>query len=580
MTPRQVFHDGELQFQARAGTSGAARELGSFISDRIGVETGAGHLLQSQHMVAITSVDDKDHVWLSIAFGPPGFVSVPSSTELKINLAEAVQQNDMLLLNVAHSPNAPVAVLATDFERRTRYRTNGYVSSLEGDTLTATIAVDEAFPNCPKYIQRRTLTPMEGSKTPLSAAATATRATSLSSDDVRTVSEADTLFLGTHFAEGGADATHRGGEPGFVRVLSPTQIAWPDYRGNGMFQSGGNILANPEVGVTFLDFQTGDTLQLSGTAQISWEADVLDGAERVTILTIRQVVRTRGATNYRWTRPDYSPYNPALQCHLGQQQEHVSSNTQSRRSSIYPVTVTLAKIVAESPAVKTFRFLAPRTISFLPGQYATFQFHGITDEQSPIVRTWTLSETPNSIKGDNTLDISVKRKDGGFFSNWLHDRAELGLQAELLGIGGEMTPITVHDSVATTPSHLLLISGGIGMTPNLAIVRGLGAFGVEKNSKVTMIHQERHENELPFQEELTRRARTYPDFQYVNFITSGSSSHQSGRMTQPALEKLVEDPDKQTCYLCGPPGFMRSVASMLVELGVKSAAIHTENFDF
>ncbi|MFA0724878.1 FAD-binding oxidoreductase, partial [Vibrio sp. 10N.222.49.E5] len=79
--------------------------------------------------------------------------------------------------------------------------------------------------------------------------------------------------------------------------------------------------------------------------------------------------------------------------------------------------------------------------AFLPGQYATFEFSNIPDGEPLEVRTWTLSETPNSINGDNTLDITVKRVPNGLLTNWLHDHAELGMQVKLLGVQGEMTAI-------------------------------------------------------------------------------------------------------------------------------------------
>jgi ferredoxin-NADP reductase len=88
--------------------------------------------------------------------------------------------------------------------------------------------------------------------------------------------------------------------------------------------------------------------------------------------------------------------------------------------------VVLTKIVDESPLVKTFRFVTPRMIRFLPGQYATFKFNGIpslNEDGVPAVRTWTLSETAMSSKGDNTLEVSIKRMERAEVSDWMHSHA-------------------------------------------------------------------------------------------------------------------------------------------------------------
>jgi hypothetical protein len=79
-----------------------------------------------------------------------------------------------------------------------------------------------------------------------------------------------TFFLGTAHPERGADASHRGGAPGFVRVEG-NQLWWPDYPGNNLFNSFGNLAVNPEAALLFIDFGTGAVLHLSGTASIEWD---------------------------------------------------------------------------------------------------------------------------------------------------------------------------------------------------------------------------------------------------------------------------------------------------------------------
>jgi predicted pyridoxine 5'-phosphate oxidase superfamily flavin-nucleotide-binding protein len=88
-------------------------------------------------------------------------------------------------------------------------------------------------------------------------------------DDDRAFIEArDMFFLATADAEGRPNCSYKGGDPGFVRVVDDRTIAFPNYDGNGMYLSTGNVLENPEVGILFIDFQRGHRMRLNGTARV------------------------------------------------------------------------------------------------------------------------------------------------------------------------------------------------------------------------------------------------------------------------------------------------------------------------
>lgn len=109
------------------------------------------------------------------------------------------------------------------------------------------------------------------------------------------------------------DASHRGGATGFVEVLTHRCIAWPDYTGNSMFQTLGNLESDPHAGIIFVDFAAGNTLQLSGRAHVDWDplrANRLAGAERVVELEIEVVRATVGALPLRSQAVERSPFNP------------------------------------------------------------------------------------------------------------------------------------------------------------------------------------------------------------------------------------------------------------------------------
>ena len=87
-------------------------------------------------------------------------------------------------------------------------------------------------------------------------------------EDRAFIGKAAQFFLATADAEGRPDCSYKGGMPGFVRILDGATLAFPDYDGNGMFRSLGNILVNPNVGMLFIDFQESDRMRVNGTAEV------------------------------------------------------------------------------------------------------------------------------------------------------------------------------------------------------------------------------------------------------------------------------------------------------------------------
>ncbi|WP_086930755.1 pyridoxamine 5'-phosphate oxidase family protein [Agarilytica rhodophyticola] len=559
------YHRGELAAQDKAGTRGAAAELA--VGKRSALNFSSNHdaFLAAQSFAVLSSVNLKNgQVWVSPLFGKEGDLTAISENEIAIS-THCIPENDML--NTLES-GSPLSLLGIDLKRRIRHRINGLASISENDLgIGFNLQVNEYSPNCPKYINRREIIYNTKGAPPINREAKRKERATLTDDDQAFIQSMDTLWIGSYAPGVGADCNHRGGKPGFIRATSPSTIEWPEYRGNGMFFTSGNLEVYDRTGVTLVDFETGSMIQMTGRAVVNWNHDGrYEGASRSITFHIEHLIRTDHVTSHRWKRLDYSPYNPAISG-----KETVSSDSE------FPVVATLAKIVEESENVKTFRFVVPRRLAFLPGQYATFEFKHIPNGSASEVRTWTLSETPNSISGDNTLDITVKRIPKGLVTNWLHDHAELGLEVQLNGIQGEMTAVRM-DAATKQPvvhNNLLLLSAGIGITPNLAMVRGVGAFSLQDQTTITMIHVERNTKDLINQQELLRRARSYPHFNYTNIITS-----QQGRLNKEQLQKLVPHAEHQHAYICGPTLFMNDMTQMLVSIGVPAANVYTESFEF
>ncbi|MET0998579.1 MAG: pyridoxamine 5'-phosphate oxidase family protein [Marmoricola sp.] len=115
----------------------------------------------------------------------------------------------------------------------------------------------------------------------------------ISEHDSAFIEDRDMFFLATADAEGRPTCSYKGGEPGFVRVLDEHTVAFPNFDGNGMYLSAGNVLANPAVGMLFIDFERGHRMRLDGTASID-----LDDPLRADHPEAQFVVRVRARAVY------------------------------------------------------------------------------------------------------------------------------------------------------------------------------------------------------------------------------------------------------------------------------------------
>jgi hypothetical protein len=165
------------------------------------------------------------------------------------------------------------------------------------------IDVEQAYANCPKYIQRRHLERWVAD----AVAGEPTVTSGLDPAGREMVERADTFFVATSAATGECDASHRGGLPGFLRVVGEHELSWPDYPGNAMLMTLGNLEQYAGAGLLLVDWAGGTTLALSGTARVDWS-----GAERQVRFRVREARRTALASPLRWSDPEFSRFNPPV----------------------------------------------------------------------------------------------------------------------------------------------------------------------------------------------------------------------------------------------------------------------------
>ncbi len=263
---RAGFHDSERLVQARAGVAEEASRLGGMVAAPK-LSGAMSAFVAERDRVFLTGRDEHGTLWTSLLEGRPGFATVDETT---LRFRPAFDAADPL---GGLAPGSLVGTLLVDFAKRRRVRINGVVTDAGPGGLA--IAVDQAYGNCPRYIHRQETHAGDPGDDP--DARTRRHADRLAPEHVARIRGADTVILGTAHPSHGADTSHRGGAPGFVRVDPDGSLWWPDYPGNNLFNSLGNIAANPEASLLFLDPAAGRLLQVSGRAELEWVPPESDG---------------------------------------------------------------------------------------------------------------------------------------------------------------------------------------------------------------------------------------------------------------------------------------------------------------
>ncbi|TYP75402.1 pyridoxamine 5'-phosphate oxidase family protein [Paenibacillus methanolicus] len=298
------YHEGELAVQRLAGASIVAQQNGRSI--RGSLVPGAAAFLEQQTLLVAAAAGADERIWVSCLTGSPGFIAVQDDKRLTVAWDPA--QDPLLAAGLA--ANRDVGLLAIDLGRRLRLRINGTATLARDGTIV--VAAEQVYGNCPKYIQQRAAPscPEAGSLT-----ARRTRASRLNDGERQWIAKADTFFIGSRSAAGKADASHRGGLPGFVRVVDERTIVFPDYFGNSMLNTLGNIYSDPGTGLLFIDFENGHILQLTGRSRIIWDEEQIasfPGAERLVRFELDEVWHAERGNGLRRDLIAYSPANPSL----------------------------------------------------------------------------------------------------------------------------------------------------------------------------------------------------------------------------------------------------------------------------
>jgi predicted pyridoxine 5'-phosphate oxidase superfamily flavin-nucleotide-binding protein len=294
-----MFHPGEQTLQRRAGVT---RDGWGSAGTGPDIPPVAAAFLAQQRLVVVAAAGDDGAIWVTPFSGPPGHAR--ATGERTVVIDRLPEDGDPL--HGLFGTERDVGLIAIEPATRRRMRING---SAHQDGTGLVIRTEQVYANCPKYISTRTA---EEKSPRVRGAATATDR--LSDAQRRSISTADTFFIGTAAPGLGADASHRGGNPGFVTV-DGDRITWPEYAGNSMYMTLGNLMLEPRCGLLFLDWEGGRTLHLTGRARIDDDperAAVVPGAQRLVDFDVERVVGIDGGLPDSWTFGELFRHNPPV----------------------------------------------------------------------------------------------------------------------------------------------------------------------------------------------------------------------------------------------------------------------------
>jgi hypothetical protein len=560
------WHAGERQLQEHVGVAERMEAFGRKVIRR---EMPDQHrqFYQQLPFMLYGAVDAEGQPWASILEGPPGFAHSPEPSRLQFDRLPAADDPAQL------QAGAAIGLLGIELHTRRRNRLNGRVGAMTAGGFE--VSVDQSFGNCPQYIQLR-----QFRSVPLADPATriAQHLFELDAAAKATIAGADTFFVASYVDVDGqrsVDVSHRGGQPGFVRIEG-NRLTIPDFAGNLHFNTLGNLLINPKAGLLFIDFNSGDLLHLSGRTEILLEGpqiEAFQGAERLWTFDVERVVRRPAALALRWRFDGMSPNSL-----MTGTWEQAAARLQAQALGDAWRPLRVVRIEAESQNIRSV-YLEPADGAGLPvfqaGQHLPLRF---TIGGQTHIRTYSLSSAPS----DDFFRISVKRD--GLVSSHVHDEIRVGDVLQARAPQGHFT-VAPHER-----RPLVLLAAGVGITPLLSMVREVVYQGwrTRQIRPTFFLQSSRTLADQPFRAELDRLLDGVGDTVRVLRLLSqpepeareGEDFDLTGRIDTALLQSIldVEDYDQLDFVLCGPGSFTQGLYDSLRELDIRDSRIHAETF--
>jgi len=545
---------------------------------------GSNLLLRSP-LVALGTLDAEGRPWTSLWGGERGFsrAMAQSIIGLKTTVEKTYDpvvetlfggKDDGEVIQEKGADGKMVGGLAIDLENRMRVKLYG---RMVAGALSATeegigevqlvVKIEQSLGNCPKYLNKKHIVPhvpqpkLITTKFPLPQAG------------VDVIEKADLFFISSSNNAADMDTNHRGGPQGFVRILSNDEngltIVYPEYSGNRLYQTLGNLKETPQAGLVFPDFDTGDVLYVTGKTEIlagKAASDLLAHTNLAVKIQVEALRLVKDGLAFRGQIGERSPYNPPVRYLTSEDRLSIAGQEKE-------IQVKLLNRKILSPSIARFRFRIdePRKANrWKPGQYVALSFQDELDigyshmrEDDPkslnddYLRTFTVSSRPDNL-GKNEFEITI-RKVGAVTEHLFRHNVRFDLEVPLKGFGGEFFIQQGNDE------KVAFIAGGVGITPLLAQAQNLNMSRLKlywtiKGDDLGLV-ADTFEN-IPGLAGSTKLFIT-------GHIKEASKAWKEVSSSEAAIVKrrinkddLVED-DASRWYLCTAPGLRKSVLGWL-----------------
>ncbi|KAI2610177.1 uncharacterized protein GGS25DRAFT_487838 [Hypoxylon fragiforme] len=403
-----------------------------------------------------------------------------------------------------------MAGLSIDLATRDRVKIAGRMvvgtATRKGDAnavgdLQMAFQVEESLGNCPKYLNKKHITPHTPSPELVSEGA----GIPLPQGAVNLIRKADLFFIASRYGNQSMDTNHRGGAPGFLRILrnetpenGGVTLVYPEFSGNRLYQTLGNLQQDPYAGLVIPDFATGNVIYLTGRTRIlvgEKATAYMPRAKLAIKIDVEEARFVRDGLTFRGDVVDYSPYNPAVR-RLACEKTVISTEEEADEDAIATAELINRTVITPTIARYTFKVEARNKKKPLkawrPGQHVTLDFAAELDEgyahmrdddpqslNDDFVRTFTVSRPLDVDAVDEQaglrdgvkpeFEITVRRNGSAtrFLERW---NSRVSLEIPVLGFGGAegfRLPLDGRDGVS------VFVAAGVGITPLMAQAPGI-----------------------------------------------------------------------------------------------------------
>lgn len=468
--------------------------------------------LQVAPLLAIGTLDAQSRPWTTLWGGRKGLAQRLGGNIIGIKTQVPNRHDPVLEELVGTEANGTVVREAEGKERMisgltidlpSRKRVKLYGRMIAGalgereDEVTGTVQtiaevqlvmkIEQSLGNCPKYLNCKTFEPAVSAPVLEHVGAT------LCEKGLALVRKADLFFISSSNGNEDMDTNHRGGPSGFIRVVSNdssgTVLCFPEYSGNRLYQTLGNLATTPRAGLCIPDFATGDLLFLTTETETligPAATEVLPRSNLAVKLTVTASRYVSSALPFRGIAGEQSPYNPAVRYLTS---EKASAVPAAHDQEPHPQqTATLLCQTVLTPTISRFKFSlspSPTTSPYKAGQYITLDFSSHLDfgyshmrDSDPqsinddFIRTFTVSSPPSPLRLDE-FEITI-RKVGAVTSflfgfdgkDWGSTRSTRSRELDVVvkGFCGEFAIAQDEDG----EGEACFIAAGVGVTPLLS----------------------------------------------------------------------------------------------------------------